>query len=393
MSTPIGIHDLAVATGRYSLDLAELAEHGNVDVDKYYIGLGQEKQSIVAADEDIVTMAAAAARPVLDRNGTDGIRTIMLATETGIDQSKSAAVYVHGLLGMPADVRAVELKQACYSGTSALQFAAGIVARNPEERVLVITSDVAWYDLDSSGEATQGAAAVAMLISANPKVAVLDTVAGLHTSDVQDFWRPNYRSTPVVDGKLSIDTYLSALEHAWADYTARGGHGIGEFHGFCYHQPFSRMAYKAHARLLEINGIEASRERLDADLAQTTRYGRIIGNSYSAALYIALFGVLDQQEDLTGETIGMFSYGSGCVSEFFSLTVVPGYRDTLDLERDREAVFGREPIDYATYRGLREATLPTDGSRAELPASGTGPYRLAAIDGHSRIYEAIEKQP
>ena len=82
-----------------------------------------------AMPADVVTMGATAAHRLLERTGTEGVRTLMFATETGVDQSKSTAVYVHKLLDLPGEVRSFELKQACYSGTGALQAAIGIVAR------------------------------------------------------------------------------------------------------------------------------------------------------------------------------------------------------------------------------------------------------------------------
>ena len=120
MTTPIGIHDLAFATGSRVLDLSVIAERLGTEIEKYTIGIGQERMSITAADEDVVTMGAAAAKQIIDRHGTEGIRTVLFATETGIDQSKAAGVYVHQLLGLPATCRVVELKQACYSATAAL---------------------------------------------------------------------------------------------------------------------------------------------------------------------------------------------------------------------------------------------------------------------------------
>jgi hydroxymethylglutaryl-CoA synthase len=136
----IGIHDLAVATGHHVLELDDLAERLGVDPAKYHVGIGQDAFSVPAPDEDIVTMGAAAAKQVIDRHGSDGIRTVLFATESGVDQSKAAGVFVHGLLGLPQAVRVVELKQACYGGAAALQLALGIVARNPDERVLVIAA-------------------------------------------------------------------------------------------------------------------------------------------------------------------------------------------------------------------------------------------------------------
>ena len=110
--TSIGIHDLAVATTHHVLDLAELAEATGVEPAKYHRGLGQEQMSFPAPDEDIVTMGASAAAPLLAEHGTDGIRSLLFATESGVDQSKAAGVFAHHLLGLPSTVRTVEFKQA-----------------------------------------------------------------------------------------------------------------------------------------------------------------------------------------------------------------------------------------------------------------------------------------
>ena len=122
----LGIDDLAFATADRYLDLADLAPVHGVEVAKYTVGLGQDRMSVCAPDEDVVTLAAAAALPLvesLSEAELASVRTVLLATESGIDQSKSAGVYVHRLLGLPAASRVVELKQACYAGTSALQMA------------------------------------------------------------------------------------------------------------------------------------------------------------------------------------------------------------------------------------------------------------------------------
>ena len=46
---------------------------------------------------------------------------VILATESGIDQSKAAAVFVHGLLGIQPFARSFEMKEACYAATAALE--------------------------------------------------------------------------------------------------------------------------------------------------------------------------------------------------------------------------------------------------------------------------------
>lgn len=383
----IGIHDLSFATTEFVLPHTALADHNGTEIGKYHVGIGQQSMSVTAADEDIVTMGAAAAAPLISRHGSDRIRTVVFATESSIDQAKSAGVYVHSLLGLPSATRVVELKQACYGATAALQFAIGLVRRDPAQRVLVIASDVSKYELDSPGEATQGAAAVAMLIGADPALVRIEEPSGLFTADVMDFWRPNYRESALVDGAESVNAYLQAVEGTWKDYTEQGGHALDQFSAFCYHQPFTKMAYKAHRHLLNTCGYDTDKDEIARVLGQTTAYNNVIGNSYTASMYLGLAALLDQADDLTDQAIGFLSYGSGSVAEFFSGTVVPGYREHLRTAEHREAISRRQEVDYDRYRELHERSFPTDGGDYSVPSQTTGPYRLAGLSGHKRLYE------
>src|SRR5699024_4453640 len=226
--------------------------------------------------EDIVTMGAAAAQPLLERHGQQEIRTLLFATESGVDQSKAAGLWVHQLLGLPAHVRVVEFKQACYSGTAALQAAIGMISRSPAERVLVIASDEARYELGSAGEPTQGAGAVAMLVSADPALVEIEPVSGVHTVDVDDFWRPNDSATAVVTG-------------AWDDLAGRGSPDPATIERVVYHQPFTKMAVKAQRALSSRSGAQLPARGLqDASV-----YNRRLGNTYTASLYASLASLLD----------------------------------------------------------------------------------------------------
>lgn len=383
----IGIHDLSAATTQYVLTHETLAVQNGSNVAKYHVGIGQRSMSVPAADEDIVTMAAAAAAPILARHGGDRIRTIVFATETSVDQAKAAGIHVHSLLGLPSATRVVELKQACYSATAALQFAVGLVHRDRSQQVLVIASDVSKYELGSPGEATQGAAAVAMLVSAEPALVRIEDPSGLCTADIMDFWRPNYRTTALVDGQESISAYLQAVEGAWKDYTEQGGCALDEFSAICYHQPFTKMAHKAHRHLLHHCGHDVDDAEVTRGIRHTTTYNAVIGNSYTASMYLGLASLLDNADDLTDQAIGFLSYGSGSVAEFFGGTVVPGYRSHLRSDLHRDAISRRQDIDYAKYREVHEHSFPVDGGDYPVPRETTGPYRLAGLFGHKRIYE------
>ncbi|KMS70098.1 3-hydroxy-3-methylglutaryl-CoA synthase [Streptomyces viridochromogenes] len=386
----IGIHDLSFATTEFVLPHTALADHNGTEIGKYHVGIGQRSMSVPAADEDIVTMGAAAAAPIIARHGSDRIRTVVFATESSIDQAKSAGVYVHSLLGLPSATRVVELKQACYGATAALQFAVGLVLRAPAQQVLVVASDISRYDLDSPGEATQGAAAVAMLVGSDPALVRVEDPSGLFTADVMDFWRPNYREAALVDGEGSVTAYLQAVEGSWKDYTEQGGRPLDEFTAFCYHQPFTKMARKAHHHLLNTRGHDTDEDRISRAVGPTTAYNTVIGNSYTASTYLGLASLLDQADDLTGRLIGFLSYGSGSFAEFFAGAVVPGYREHLRTPAHHEAVNRRRPLDYAAFRRLHTRSFPADGGDHPTPTQTTGPFRLAALRDHKRIYERCQ---
>lgn len=386
----IGIDRISFYTSHYYVDLKTLAEARSVEADKYYIGIGQEKMGIPSPDEDVVTLAASATYPLMQAGDLEGVELLLFATESGIDQSKAAGIYVHGLLEMGSRCRVVELKEACYSGTAGLQMAIGFVARNPDKKALVIASDIARYELGSPGEATQGCGAVAMLITANPRLVTIDPECGYYTEDVMDFWRPNYRSEALVDGKYSTMVYIHALVETWKQYAELTGRSLTDFDRFCYHIPFTKMAEKAHHKLCHKFKVQTSKEQMQALLAESLRYSSTTGNCYAGSMYVGLASLLDTaEEDLAGKRIGFYSYGSGCVGEFFSGVVQPGYRDFLFAEEHRNMLENRTELTYQQYEDIYNYGVPTDGGEYVFPQYRTGPFRFSGISQHKREYESL----
>lgn len=383
--TKVGIDKISFYVPQHYVALSTLAEAQGIDPDKFSRGIGQNKIAMCTHDEDIVTLAAEAAAHVVSEEDKDKIDTVLFATETGIDQSKAAGVYVHELLKLPRRCRAIELKHACYSGTAALQLACGHVTRKPNRKVLVIASDVSRYDLDTPAEATQGCGAVAMLVSADPKLLEIEPASGCYSEDVMDFWRPNYRKTPLVDGKFSTMKYLSALSGAWEDYRDNEGRAFNELAQFCYHLPFTRMGVKAHRQLANMNKAQNDPGVIEPGMI----YNREVGNCYAASLYVSLVSMLENVDaDLSGRSVGLFSYGSGAVAEFFSATVLPGYRERLLREHHQNLLDDRIALSYADYREMWHVPDPQDGMAHIMPNQARGRYRLSLIDEHKRHYEA-----
>lgn len=384
----VGIQRISFYTAPFYLDMQEFAQARGEDVDKFHIGIGQDQMSVISPDEDIVTLAANAAYPILQEFSPQDISAVLFATESGIDQSKSAGAFVHGLLGLSPRCRVVELKHACYAGTAALQMAVNMVRVNPQERVLVIASDVARYELGSPGEATQGCGAVAMLISNQPDILSIEVGSGYYTEDVMDFWRPNYRDTALVDGKYSTMVYLTALKHAWQYFHEARQLDYDDFARFCYHLPFTKMAVKAHGRLMKITGQEFSETAVDASMGASLIYNRTVGNSYSASLYFGLTSLLENDpDDLSNQRIGLFSYGSGCVGEFFSAVVTPGYQQHLYRQQHQALLAARKAVDFSQYLAFYKQFGEIErNDNIEIAAHTTGHFRLSAVRAHKRQY-------
>ncbi len=386
----IGIDLISFHTPAYVLDLRVLAAKRGADPDKFIVGIGQERMAVVPPDQDIVTLAANAALPVVEKAGRENIELLIFATESGIDQSKAAAMFCHKLLGLPSTCRCLETKEACYGATASLRMAAAMVAARPHTKALVLAADIARYDLASPGEPTQGAGAVAMLVSAHPRILALDPEAGFHAEDIMDFWRPNYREEALVDGKYSTKMYLTTLIDAWKNYKAASQRGLPDHAHYCFHMPFTKIAYKSFERLCKAEAAELPpKEELERLLEPALQYNRQTGNTYAACVYEGFSSLLDNAPAaLDDQRIGFFSYGSGCMAEFFSGVVQRGYREHLFTDAHRAMLDTRTPVTYRQYEDIFNYGIPKDGADHVFAPYRGGAFRLAGIKDHKRRYEA-----
>src|SRR5690625_3602641 len=383
----IGIDKIGFNTPYYYVDMNDLAVARNEDPAKYTIGLGQDEMAISPITQDPVTLAANAALGILDEKDIDKIDFVMFGTETGIDHSKAAGVYVHRLLGLHPNVRTIEMKQACYGATAALQLAKGHIALHPDSKVLILAADIARYGLNTPGEVTQGAGAVALLMSADPGIMVLEEETTYLTSEIMDFWRPIYSDTAYVDGKYSNEQYIAFFNHVWKEFQEKTNLGLKDFEAICFHLPYTKMGIKALEAVYP-EGMGEDEERILNNYQISTTYSRRVGNIYTASLYLGLLSLLEQKEDLQGGArIGMYSYGSGAVGEFFSGVLQPNYRDHLHLENHEELFASRKQLTIPEYEKVFEQTLPVDGSTIELDIEeDTALLCLSVITNHQIQY-------
>lgn len=388
----IGIDKIGFATSQYVLKLDDLALARQTDPAKFSQGLLIEALSVTPVTEDIVTLAASAADQILTDEDKATIDMVILATESSVDQSKAAAIYVHHLMGIQPFARSFEVKEACYSATAALDYAKLHVAAKPESRVLVIASDIAKYGIESAGESTQGAGSIAMLVTANPRIFELHQDNVAQTRDIMDFWRPNYSTTPFVNGVYSTKQYLDSLETTWQAYQDKTEAQLTDFAAFCFHLPFPKLALKGLNKMMDESLPVEHKEHLLENFQASITYSKQIGNIYTGSLYLGLLSLLENSKTLqAGDRIGLFSYGSGAVSEIFSGQLVAGYEQMLITNR-QTILDQRHRLSVAEYEELfyEEAKLEEQGD-ASFNTYLTGKFALTEIKDNQRLYQINDK--
>lgn len=386
----IGIDQINFYVPRFYVDMAKLAESRQVDPNKFLLGIGQNEMAVSPVSQDIVTMGANAAKDIVTDEDKKQISMVIVATESAIDSAKASAVQIHNLLGIQPFARCIEMKEACYAATPAIQLAKDYLAQRPDEKVLVIASDTARYGLNSGGEPTQGAGAVAMIISQNPRILELNDDAVAFTEDVYDFWRPSGQPYPLVDGALSKDAYIHSFQESWNEYARRYNKTLDNFKSLCFHVPFTKMGKKALDSILTDSVDEQTKARLTSGYEDATYYNRYVGNIYTGSLYLSLISLLETH-DLSGDdTIGLFSYGSGSVGEFFSGKIVKGYRDALDIQGHKDLLNNRTEISVETYESFfkRFDNLEFD-HETELADEPKNFFYLESINDHIRNYNTL----
>ena len=384
----IGIDKMSFFSPHQYIDMVDLANARNEEPDKYLIGIGETEQAVVPPTQDVVTMAANAADQLLTAEERAEIDTIIFATESGIDNSKSAAVYVQRLLGLNEYARTIEMKQACYAGTYGLMQARDYVALHPGSKVLVMASDIARYGLHTPGEVTQGAGAVAMLVTENPRILELNRDNQFMSRDVMDFWRPVYAEEALVDGKYSAEVYREFFRDLWSRYKEKTGRSINDFKAYAFHLPFTKMGLKALRDILPEADEDKQTDLLN-EFEASRVYNKRIGNLYTGSVYLSLYSLLANSEDLAaGDRLGIFSYGSGAEGEFYSAILQPNFRDGL-IAGQMDALFEkREYLTIPAYEEVFMAGLHGSEDREFDISADPAEFVLAGLKDQQRQYVA-----
>lgn len=362
----VGIESISAYVGRASLGVEQLFESRGLEMGRFG-NLMMERKSVNLPCEDAVTNGVNAARPLIEElseTERDRIELVIVGTESGVDFAKPVSTYIHEHLGLSRSCRSFEVKHACYGGTAALQSAAAIVAATGRRaKALVIAADAASVAARNTyWEPSQGAGAVAMIVSDRPDILDLDAGANAYYShQVMDTLRPR-PDLEAGDSDLSLISYLECFEQCYRAYAGRvqSVDLLASFDHLVLHTPFAGMVKGAHRNLLRrLKQLDPDDVESDfqARVAQCLVYCRQVGNVYSAALYLALCSLIDHADFPLPKRVGMFSYGSGCASEFYSGVITNVARDKLARHAIGAAIADRYPLAMAEYESISDLSV------------------------------------
>ncbi len=271
-----GVSALSLYVPPFRVNLQDWCEWTGNSWDKISAVVGKSFR-VCGPHENVYTMAANAVLRLIRQNDIDPQRVgfLGLGTESSTDNA-AGAVIVRGMvdraleaLGLPRLSRHLEVpefKHACLGGIYALKSALRYAALDGADHyAIVVAADVAEYERGSTGEQTQGAGAVAMLVERSPRLFGVDLARAGKASDYRgpDFRKPFARhftegyapqtkrlaDFPVFSGKYSTFSYLDETVHAVEDMLRRLGVSAGTYYesvrGLFFHRPYHLMPVQA----------------------------------------------------------------------------------------------------------------------------------------------------
>lgn len=271
-----GVSAMSLYVPPFRVDLEDWCNWTENSWDKISAVVGRSFR-VCGRHENVYTMAANAVLRLIRQNDIDPQRVgfLGLGTESSTDNA-AGAVIVRGMvdraleaLGLPRLSRYLEVpefKHACLGGVYALKSALRYAASDGADRLaIVVSADVAEYERGSTGEQTQGAGAVALLVERSPKLFGVDLA---HAGSASDYRGPDFRKPfarhftegyakntqrlsdfPVFSGKYSTFSYLDETVHAVERMLSRLDVSAGSYYesvrGLFFHRPYHLMPVQA----------------------------------------------------------------------------------------------------------------------------------------------------
>jgi hydroxymethylglutaryl-CoA synthase len=415
----VGIDSISFDIPKLFQNIKTLAENRNIEPEKLINGLGLHKMSLLDVHQDVVTMASNAVFKLIRQEQLEPseISRIYVGTESGVDSSKPVGSYVLSNLEIlcgDASFRncdAIDITFACIGAIDALQNCLDYIRLNPTKKAIVVATDVAKYDLCSTGEYTQGAGALAMLVTANPRIISFSQQVGVATQGVFDFFKPRryisktsigiddnsewngvleeeialYKEQPVFDGHYSNQCYINRICEAYDHYKSESQqreklyenwYGILMHLPYCYQgrRTFVEIFAKENPELLKNQLGESIKDKIKS-LAKSPEYLAIVnkkihpseiasgqvGNIYTGSIFLGLLSTLcyhfNEKTDISNAKFGFIAYGSGSKSKVFEGQIASDWQGQIEKIDLFKCLESRTEIDFETYEKLHKKEL------------------------------------
>jgi len=378
-----GIDDISIYIPRLYLDAGDFAKARGLDPEKLERGLGIGQMAIVDTNQDPACLAANACLKVMQKNKLtpDQIGRLYVATESSFDESKAMNSYVIGMLEQVygkdtfGHCGGIECKFACVSGSYALYDNTNWIRAGESENkyALVVVSDIAKYDLGSSGEVTQGAGAIAMLLNDKPRLLSFDPkVTATSIKNEYDFYRPFGKETPIVHGQYSNLLYLIQVKNALIDYKRKvkqtgliklnDGETILDHVDYLnMHLPYSNMGKKALAYLVrhewrdlprwkkiieEIGMEEPTPKDPRGTIESVLEDAEFMGKDHQ---FTKLFTNTEKYVELYESKLASSLIASKMIGNLYTASLYLGFRSSLEFEYQKGVDLNGKRVGFCSY--------------------------------------------
>jgi len=378
-----GIDDISIYIPRLYLDAGDFAKARGLDPEKLERGLGIGQMAIVDTNQDPACLAANACLKVMQKNKLtpDKIGRLYVATESSFDESKAMNSYVIGMLEQVygedtfGHCGGIECKFACVSGSYALYDNTNWIRAGEAEdkHALVVVSDIAKYDLGSSGEVTQGAGAIAMLLNDKPRLLSFDPkVTATSIKNEYDFYRPFGKETPIVHGQYSNLLYLIQVKNALIDYKRKvkktgliklkeGETILDHIDYLNMHLPYSNMGKKALAYLVRHEWRALPRwEKIIGEIGMEEPIPKDPRGTIESVLQDAEFMTKDHQftklftntekyVELYESKLASSLIASKMIGNLYTASLYLGFRSSLEFEYQNGIDLNGKRVGFCSY--------------------------------------------
>lgn len=412
--TNVGIDSIGFYAPRFYLSLENLAKLRDVNPDKFKYGLMTYEMRVPDRGEDCISIGLKAAQNALIRGKIDSseIDAVFVGTEATIYAVKSISNIYKDLLNIPKNCMTQDVSNACAAGTLAIVNAIGLLETGIIKKALIITVDISKYDLKSPGEPTQGAGAVAIVLTRNPRIAVFGKQFGKVSANVNDFYRPEGERNAQVFGQYSVKSYLKLQMDAYDDLMSQIGNTYTDY--YIFHAPYSKLPLKFMQKLVanraldnidllmrkdpildmrndeisyfsqlhenflisdeiqtklnSLNLIDEKRikvekwiyQKLKSTCLPPLQVSSLFGNMYSASIWAELMYILENMGK-ANDTIYFGSYGSGATALSGLLKIQPEFHLVLSNSLNiHNFMNNKVQISVEEYEDLRKRTETPD---------------------------------